>query len=151
MAQKNHSRPKEYDQATIQKILSALPATVKSALFSMETSDHLWAIADKHDVKDFSIFAFCISRVLIGLLPPGQLAPTLQKKLGIAGDSAEQISHEVKRLVYIPIRKELEEMYGAELFPTAGKMPEAEKKVLEEIQPPTEASGEDTYREPVEE
>lgn len=124
----------EYSKEQLWKIYELLPKDLKEAIFSQETSENIaFACAfAKLERKKFSQVARLTGQVLLGLLPPQDFQEALMKELQIEEEKAKKISHQIKRLIFNPLKESLLLLYEKE----------------EEKEKP---SFKDIYREPVEE
>lgn len=143
--------PEEYTKEQFWKAYEKLPQELKEAVFSEETAENIWDICTRNGIDDerISEVARYTGRVLMGLLPPDELAGTLEKKLELDKEMAERISRGVNRFILYPVKARLEELYKTEIVPIAGKpvRPAPEKEAGEVEEKPKR---EDIYREPVE-
>jgi len=123
-----------------------------------ETSSLISDICEKNNLEDekkIEDVAYRVGLVLLGKLPPGSLASSLEKEVGIGAESSNKIVEEINQSVFSQIKEELNEFYGKELSekekgsqeepqPLPQKTAEQEKETK---QPP---KGKDTYREKIE-
>ena len=126
--------PEEYTKEQIWKLYEKLPVELKEAIFSEETADNIWDICTRNGIDDerISEVARYTGRVLMGLLPPDELAETFEKELKLDKERAKKISQEINRFIFYPVKASLEELYKIEMVPIAGTPVKAPAKKVEE-------------------
>ena len=126
--------PEEYTKEQFWKLYEKLPEELREAIFSEETADSIWDICARNGIEDerISEIARYTGRVLMGLLPPDELAETLEKKLELDKETAKRISQEINRFIFYPVKASLEELYKIEMVPIAGTPVKAPAKKVEE-------------------
>jgi len=125
------------------EIYKTLCPELKNAIFSEDTADAVWNIAELHEIKDTSKLGKLAGQVLMGLLPLEFFKDTIKDELGLSEDIAKKASIEMEHYVFNQVKKELNEMYAeAGIGPT--EKPENEKETTKQNHEP------DHYREPVE-
>lgn len=140
---------KEYSKEELWKLYDKLPGELKKAVFAEETAENIFNICGRNGIEEgekISKVAKYIGRVLMGLLPPNEFQETLEKELGLGKEIAKDITREVERYIFHPVKAELEELYKIEIAPPArptGITPPPQEK-------PPVPSKTDIYREPIE-
>jgi hypothetical protein len=144
--------PEEYTKEQIWKLYEKLPQELKEAIFSEETADSIWDICSRNGIEDerISEVARYTGRVLMGLLPPDELAETLERELKLDKEVAKKISQEISRFIFYPVKTRLEELYKIEIAPIAGVPAKPPVKRVTEEKPKEKPKGVDKYREPIE-
>jgi hypothetical protein len=158
--------PDEYPKEKLKEIYELLPENLKKAIFSNETADDIYDVCVKNGIekKDSEIAKYA-GYVMLGLLSPNEFEKTLKEKLGLESNIAKEISRAITRLVFLPIKSSLEELYKIkiEVPPESTEKPVAAEKasedeikeeaVVEEAakeRPIRRKLGQDVYREPIE-
>ncbi len=104
-----------YPQEQLSQLYEKLPQELQDAIFSEENGQNIQDICKKNGVNNEDQVLDTIRNtayVLMGLLPPNELADVLEKEVNIEGKVAQQISREIKRFVFYPVKKTLEALYG---------------------------------------
>lgn len=141
-----------YTKKQILELYNALPEDLKGAASSRENSRNIQEICEKNEIADRDTIFEIIKNtgyVFLGLLPPNEFSYILQKELKIKKDRADQISSEIIRFVFLPVKTSLETLYGIKIKPSV--------KPGTDIATPTEApvrkkqkpKKSDVYREPI--
>ena len=143
-----------YSQEELDKAYEKLPEELQEAIFSMETSQALWNIGERHDVMDkrYGEIARYVSYVLLGLTLPSELQDILEKEVKIPKAVAKEIARDINRFVFYPVRPALEQLHRMEIevsakIVTPQPAEEGETPIEKTKQKPR---GPDTYREPIE-
>lgn len=151
--------PKGYTKDELWKLYDKLPQELQEAIFDNENADNIlkicnrYGIIEQNDVSDVAVIA---GQVLLGLLPPTEFQGALEKELKLRQEVAKDVSREIFRYIFYPVKANLEELYKIEVAPVAGgkTAPAAPKVASSEgkAAPETKVvpSKEDTYREPPE-
>ena len=146
----------QYTQKELQKLFDSLPQELKDTLLSEETAERISEICKRHQITEENVskIAKLVGDVLMGLLPPEEFRESLERKLYINEDKAENISREVNRFILFPVKGSLAEFYKEIRFAPGGrieakitetKIPKEEIKHKEEEKPSS-----DIYRESTE-
>ena len=165
--------PQKYTPEEVEKNLQNLPEELKEAIFSMETADIIWRTCEKQKIMDgrMTKIAEYTGYVLMGFILPEEFQKTLEKEVRIPKNVAKEITHEINRFVFFPLKSSLAKLHeiGVTHTDETGILP-SEKKIkspkitsreravpediVSEAVPPVEyksaSSKPDTYREPVE-
>ena len=131
------------------KVYEKLPPELKEAIFSEETASTIYDICSRNGLLDqrISEVAKYVGRVFLGLLPPEELQETLEIKLELGAALAKEISREIDRFLFYPLKPALEQLQKGEITPPT-EMPEITPQTP--IKKPQSEKESDTYREPIE-
>jgi len=157
--------PEEYVREQLWKLYGKLPEELKEAIFSVGTADIIGNTCERHKVPEEKVseVAKYTGRVLMGLLPPNEFEGALEKEVKLKKDSAKNVSREISRLVFFPLKEVLSQLYEIEIVPVAGAegkkteiplpKPSPERPSEESLSSPPRPERpreSDTYRETVE-
>ncbi|HQB85019.1 MAG: hypothetical protein BWY34_00571 [Parcubacteria group bacterium ADurb.Bin247] len=121
------------------QLYKTLPPKVKNALFDEEVGLTLTKICKRHMVETrYQEMMDLIVEVLVGLLPPQDLEKILIRDLNIPISSAKEISIEINRFIFFPIKDDLLSIYQTNI---------ASQKVIEESASVENQEFQDSYRE----
>ena len=133
---------RNYTQEEFWKLYKELPKNLQDSLFSEETGNNIEKICRRYDIEDkFSEILNLTGQVLLGLLPVEEFEKVLIRDVNINMSNAREISREVIRFIFFPVKEDLVQVYGL------GSL--SDKKIAEEISS-TPREEKDTYREPLE-
>ncbi len=106
----------EYSKEELWSLCEQLPENLKEAIFSAKTAKIIEQTTKKYNLKKEKVsgVAKYTGYVLLGLLPPNELANALEKELEIKAETAENISQELNQLVFLPLKGTLELLYKDE-------------------------------------
>ena len=143
----NKTMPKQ-PKEQLWELYKDLPKDLQKATFSKEVAANIQEICSKNKITDDDL-VFDITKnigyVFLGLLPPDEFSDVLEKELKIEKEKAEQVSSEITRFVFLPVKKSLEALYQIKIKTSSklkkGDQPEAEVK---------KPKKKDVYREVVE-
>ncbi len=147
----------EYSQQELQKLFDSLDPELKETLLSEETAERISQISKRHKINEKNVprVARLVGNVLMGLLPPEELPETLEIKLGIDKEKAQDISREINRFILFPVNERLAKFYREIRLAPGGRIERREIEKKEEIEIPKRKRGKklttDIYREPIEE
>jgi len=134
----------DYPPEQLRKLYEKLPERLKEAVFSEEVANNIANISEQNNLeKEKSLkLAKYVGYVFLGILPPNELEGILIKDLATDNNSAKKISDEIKQIVFSPLKKDLETLYGSFNVPESSPKPApfVKKGKLDK----------DTYREPIE-
>ncbi len=88
--------------------------------------------------------------VLLGVLPPNNFQKELEQELKLEPDLAKQVTYEINRFIFRPIRDLLAELYEEKIISPAKPLERKDSKTKEEPkipQKPETPQKPDTYRE----
>lgn len=145
----------DFPKEKLQEIYEILPEDLKEALFSQEIANIINDICAENsiDEKQISEVSKYVGHTLLGLLSPNEFEKTIKEKLIIKDDSAQKISYQITRLVFLPLKTTLEFIYKIKMVlpkeVVEEKLPIAEE-VFKEEKLPSRRPKRDTYREPTE-
>ena len=109
---------KLYTKEQFWKIYQKLPQELKDALFAEETGDNIYETCKRNDIEEsLGTIVDYVGAVLIGLLPPEDFQEVLEKELTITKDKAKRITQEINRLIFYPVKSDLEQLYRPEITP----------------------------------
>lgn len=103
----------EYTKEQLWKIFTKLPEVLKETIFSEKTAEDIYNICQRNRISEEKIpeIARLIGNVMLGILLPEKLKNTLKQDLKLKKDTIEKVSFEIERVIFFPIRKELNEIY----------------------------------------
>jgi hypothetical protein len=138
--------PREYTQEELWELYEKLPKELKEVVFAGETAEHISSTCGRFSINEKTIreVAKYVRNVLLGLLTPEDFQRVLEEDLKLEKETARNLSQEIDRFIFYPVKPALEQLYGAEKT--------EEKKTTEEviIEQPKKNTGQDKYREPIE-
>ncbi len=134
---------RDYTQEEFQKLYKDLPRELQDALFSEETGNNIDKICRRYDIEDkFSDILNLVGQTLLGLLPIEEIEKVLIRDVGLSMSESKEISREITRFIFFPVKDGLTEVYGI------GSQSE---KVLEKEEAiPVTPQESDSYRESIE-
>ena len=96
--------------AQIQERFKQLPKVVQDAITSADVEKRLRALAEtqKLHVDQWQALENEVMLALLGFSPIDELAGSIQKEVGVSEDIAKQIAGDISKIVFEPIRQELE-------------------------------------------
>ena len=133
-----------YTQEQLQKLYKKLPEELQEAIYSEETAEHIWNICDRNGIELISSLAEKVGNVLVGVLPPDKLQETIEQELKLEKETAKQVTREINRFIFYPVRIELEKLYETEITPFTTASTTTKEKSSKK------PSVKDIYREPIE-
>ncbi len=120
-----------YPKEQLWELYKDLPEDLKKATFSKEVAANIQEICFKNKItNDDLVFDITknIGYVFLGLLAPNEFSDVLEKELKLNKKIAEQITSEIVRFIFLPLKKSLEALYQIEIKPgTKTKIKEVEK------------------------
>ena len=136
---------KEITTKQFWELYKKLPEELQEALFSTESSDFVYELCKKNNIKNPSDVVEYMGDVLIGFLPPKEFQETLEKKLNIETEIAKDVARGINRFVFLPVRPFLERLYETETTQFTAPSVPTKEKIKTEKKP-----NKDKYREPIE-
>jgi len=134
----------DYPPEQLKKLYEKLPEKLKEAVFSKAIAANISDVSEQNNLeKEKSLkLAKYVGYVFLGILPPDELESVLIKDLAIDNNWSKKISDEIKQIVFSPLKKDLETLYGSFNVPESSPKPApfVKKGKLDK----------DTYREPIE-
>jgi len=96
--------------AQIQERFKQLPKVVQDAITSADVEKRLRALAEtqKLHVDQWQALENEVMLALLGFSPIDELAGSIQKEVSVSEDIAKQIAGDISKIVFEPIRQELE-------------------------------------------
>lgn len=141
----------DYPKEQLWELYKNLPKDLQKAAFSEENARNIQEICAKNGVTDDDLIfdvAKNIGYVFLGLLPPNEFPDVLEKELKIEKKKVGQITSEITRFVFLPVKKSLEALYNIEIKP--GVEPKVSSLSPEAEPPEKESKKKDKYREVIE-
>jgi len=135
----------DYPKEQLWELYEELPDDLKKAIFSEEIADQLYNICNKNNIKDKGKIKEIVKHtgfVLLGVISPNEFPEILEKEIKLAKDTAKKISKDITNIVFFPLKKSLEAIYGIEI--------KGEKSVVSETTIKKESFKKDSYRELIE-
>lgn len=108
----------DYPKEQLQELYNDLPKDLQKAMFSKEVAANVQKICSKNKVtKDDIIFDITknIGYVFLGLLEPNKFSDVLKGELKLNKKVAEEIASKITKLVFLPVRKNLEALYQTKI------------------------------------
>jgi len=149
-----------YPKEQTSKLFDNLPPELRAAILSEDTADSIRLVCERNKItSQMSDLAILVGNALLGLLSPNDLPAALIQELKIPAVKAKNITQEINRLIFYPVRDKLAELYK-EISPTLGDDIASPSKRKTTVKRPaaTDVSAvqdeipvsDDTYRETVE-
>ena len=90
-----------------------LPEDLREAIFSIDSATVIQQIGKKHNLTVYQLgqLANDVGLVMLGLLPPREFIPRLQKDIEIDAEKARGIAKEVNEKIFAKIRESLKKVY----------------------------------------
>lgn len=120
-----------YPREQLLSLYNSLPKELQEAIFSADNADKMFDICQRNNITDdktISEIAKNSGYVLMGVLPPEELAKVFEKEIGLKKETAKNVSWEVSRFIFLPVRQYLEALYSAKSFEKTEVKPEPPKK-----------------------
>ena len=125
----------DYPKEQLRELYKDIPKDLQKATFSEEVAANIQEVCKENGITDDDVI-FDITKnigyVFLGLLPPNEFSDVLEKELKIEKGKAEQVSSEITRFVFLPVKKSLEALYQIKIKASSklkkGDQPEAEVK-----------------------
>lgn len=94
----------------IKKRFAELPPSVQRAITSVDVQKKLREAADRHKLHldQWEILENEVLMTLFGITPVDELQAAIQKEVGVSAEIAVELSADISRIVFEPIREELE-------------------------------------------
>jgi len=148
---------KEYTKEELWGLYEKLPPELREAVFSEETADRIFSVCERNNVNEVSKVAYYVGLALMGVLLPKDFQKTLEKEVGLKKTAAQEVSHQISRFIFYPVKLQLEQLHkvpgekGGEkvVMPTPRHSERLERKrpteesPLEEDLAPSETLGEE--------
>ncbi len=121
----------DYPKEQLWELYKELPKNLQKATFSEEVAANIQEVCKDNGITDDDVI-FDITKnigyVFLGLLPPNEFSDILEKELKIEKKKAKQISSEITRFVFLPLKKSLEALYQTQLKAKKAKQEQVKKK-----------------------
>jgi len=142
-----------FSEKELDKLLETMPKDLKIAVFSEETAYSIQRICERNKIKEGTPqVATLVGNVLIGLSPLEEFPGKLQEALGIDKTKVKRITQEANRLIFFPVQKSLDQLYKKPGAPAKEEVSSKTGKAEPtKTQPQKSPSGDDSYRESIEE
>lgn len=97
-------------KSKIAERFKVLPKVVQDAILSADVEEHMRALADKHELHfdQWSSLENEVMLALLGLEPIDALATNIEHEVGVPTAVAQSIAEDISRIVFEPIRAQLE-------------------------------------------
>jgi len=109
-----------YPKEQLRELYKDIPKDLQKATFSEEVAANIQEVCKKNDITDNDVI-FDITKnigyVFLGLLAPNEFSDVLEKELKMEKKKAKQVSSEITRFVFLPLKKSLEALYQIEIKP----------------------------------
>ncbi|MFA5742420.1 MAG: hypothetical protein WCX77_00840 [Candidatus Paceibacterota bacterium] len=104
---------KEISEQQFWEAYDAIPAELQDAIFSEKTAKAIFNACVENGIEDerISKVAKNVGDVLLGLLSPEQLQPTLELDLNLESQASENICQAIYNTIFEPVRSQLAELY----------------------------------------
>ncbi len=111
----------DYSKEQLWKIVDILPQELKHSIFSEDTADAISEACEKNDIEDqrVSEVARYTGRVLMGILLPKDFEIALREKVGLSGEVAKNITSDISRLVFFPVKDAISDLHTRKARPIA--------------------------------
>ncbi len=108
----------DYPKEQLRELYKDLPKDLQKATFSEEVAANIQEVCKENGITDDDVI-FDITKnigyVFLGLLAPNEFSDVLEKELKIEKKKAKQISSEITRFIFLPLKKSLEALYQIEI------------------------------------
>lgn len=142
-----------YPKEQVRILYNKLPRDLQEVLFAEKSGVNIGAACNQVGITDEKLMFEASKQtgyVLLGLLPPNELAGVFEKELNLEKNIAEQLSARINNSIFLSVKESLEALYQTKI----SKIPEAETKPTDQEkkpEPPKETiTKNDPYREPIE-
>lgn len=140
---------KPYSKDELWRIYEKLPQELKIAVFSEETALDISNTCERHNINNTPTIATYTGYVLLGLILPQDLAKTLAQDAGLTLEIAEAVSRDLNRLVFYPVKPELEQLHQMEIRVMAKIVTPEPEQESEEQKPQQKWRPDDPYHESI--
>lgn len=98
------------------KLYEKLPQELRDAVFSNETAEQIQDIGSRYGIGEEKIsdVAVLVGDVLMGLSMPEYFEKKIKKDLKLTADAAKNISHEINRFIFYPVKESLSSLHKVE-------------------------------------
>lgn len=92
-------------------VYETLPRDLQSRIFSEETANINWDLAEKYNIENVSKFAEMVGDVFLGVLPPGKFQERLANDLKLDPQVASTLFQDAQELLFGPVHASLDRLY----------------------------------------
>ncbi len=138
----------KYSKGQLQELYDELPEELKKAIFSGRVSYDIYNICKENGIKNeikISQISEDIGHLFLGLIAPEEFKKTLEKEIGLKKETAKNVYFGITKLIFLPLKKELEGLYKIKIEIEEDQKTAQLKKSLEK-----KSVKKDVYREPTE-
>ncbi len=118
--------PKQDIQTILKERFTQLPKVVQNAITSADVQKHLREMANtqKLHIDQWESLEYEVLMTLFGVTPVDELEIHIKKNVGVSDEVAKELTENISKIVFEPIRKELErELADFEAGALAAKTP----------------------------
>lgn len=97
-------------QTTLKERFAELPKVVQNAITSADVRKRMRELADTHKLHldQWETLENEVMMTLFGVLPVDELQTNIQKQVGVSKEMAKELTENISKIVFEPIREELE-------------------------------------------
>lgn len=97
-------------QAVLKERFAELPKVVQNAITSADVRKRMRELADTHKLHldQWETLENEVMMTLFGILPVDELRANIQKQVGVSTEIAEELTENISKIVFEPIREQLE-------------------------------------------
>lgn len=108
---------KEYEKEQLWKRYKNLPKNLQEAVFSEDIATIIYKLCKKNNVEEslMSKIAKQVGHIFLGMLSPDILEEKLISELQIEKGKAKKISSEINQFILLPLKTDLENIYGIKM------------------------------------
>lgn len=108
---------KEYEKEQLWKRYKNLPKNLQEAVFSEDIAIIIYKLCKKNNVEEslMSKIAKQVGHIFLGMLSPDILEEKLISELQIEKGKAKKISSEINQFILLPLKTDLENIYGIKM------------------------------------
>ena len=108
---------KEYEKEQLWKRYKNLPKNLQEAVFSEDIAIIIYKLCKKNNVEELlmSKIAKQVGHIFLGMLSPDILEEKLISELQIEKGKAKKISSEINQFILLPLKTDLENIYGIKM------------------------------------
>lgn len=109
------AQSQQYNRGQFAKLLKNLPDELQDALFSAATTENIVNACRRNELSSNLTPRVSdeVGKVLMGITLPKDFQQALQKQVGLKPAVAQNIAQEINRLVFYPVKAQLEEIHQA--------------------------------------
>jgi len=97
-------------QTTLKERFAELPNVVQNAITSADVRERMRELADTHKLHldQWETLENEVMMTLFGIVPVDELQANIQKEVGVPEEIAKELTENISKIVFEPIREELE-------------------------------------------